>query len=217
MNKNNKPLDILSRYETIFWDFDGVIKKSNQIKIDAFRNLFKDSQNLNLILKHHIENQGISRFKKIPLYLEMSGKNPSKKLIENYLKKFSNNLIEAVVESEWVEGALITLKSLVEKKNILITGTPKNEIDIILDSLKIKKYFLVIYGSPTNKVDAIEDSMRKLNIAAESAIFIGDSAEDINSATAKKIDVYFIKNDFNKHLSLNDCKYASNNFLNEDI
>ena len=59
--------------------------------------------------------------------------------------------------------------------------------------------------------------MRKLNIAAESAIFIGDSAEDINSATAKKIDVYFIKNDFNKHLSLNECKYASNNFLNEDI
>ena len=34
--------ELIFRSKIIFWDFDGVIKKSNQVKNDAFLNLFED-------------------------------------------------------------------------------------------------------------------------------------------------------------------------------
>ena len=50
----------------IFWDFDGVIKKSNQVKNDAFFNLFEDitKEQKEYILSHHINNQGYQDLKK---------------------------------------------------------------------------------------------------------------------------------------------------------
>ena len=34
--------ELIFSSKIIFWDFDGVIKKSNQVKNDAFFNLFED-------------------------------------------------------------------------------------------------------------------------------------------------------------------------------
>ena len=64
--------ELIFSSKIIFWDFDGVIKKSNQVKNDAFFNLFEDikKEQREYILNHHINNQGLSRFKKIPYYME---------------------------------------------------------------------------------------------------------------------------------------------------
>ena len=47
-------ISVLKQFDVIFWDFDGVIKKSNQIKIDALADVFSDSNNLENIIQHHI-------------------------------------------------------------------------------------------------------------------------------------------------------------------
>ena len=62
---------ILDKYEMVFWDFDGVIKESVSVKTDAFEELFKPYGDIvrNKVKNHHIENAGMSRFNKIPLYL----------------------------------------------------------------------------------------------------------------------------------------------------
>ena len=55
----------------IFWDFDGVIKDSVQIKSKAFGNLFAQFGNIisKRVIEHHESNGGMSRFEKIPIYL----------------------------------------------------------------------------------------------------------------------------------------------------
>ena len=59
----------------LFWDFDGVIKDSVDVKTCAFVSLFKNfgSEVLNQVVEHHEANGGVSRFEKMPLYLDWAG------------------------------------------------------------------------------------------------------------------------------------------------
>ena len=61
--------------KNMFWDFDGVIKETTQLKTEAFVGLFNDISpaTRSKIQRHHNLNNGISRFDKIPLYLEWAG------------------------------------------------------------------------------------------------------------------------------------------------
>ena len=89
-----------------------------------------------------MENGGISRYDKIPLYLEWSNKEKKSDLTALYLENFSNLVIQAVIDSEWVAGVKIYIDSNYQSKVFfLVTGTPQKEIEIILQELKIKHYF----------------------------------------------------------------------------
>lgn len=59
--------------KVVFWDFDGVIKESVEIKTIAFIGLFEEfgSEVYNRVREHHIANGGMSRLKKNTTLLEM--------------------------------------------------------------------------------------------------------------------------------------------------
>ena len=192
-------ISVLKQFDVIFWDFDGVIKKSNQIKIDALADVFSDSNNLENIIQHHIENQGVSRFEKIPLYLKMSNKTSSQKKIKEYLSMFSKNLIRSVVCSDWVEGAKMAINVLNDKNNIIVTGTPEDEIVVILKELKIDQNFSQIFGAPQKKTKVIKNHMLKTTKKSK-AIMIGDSSEDLFAAQNNNIEFMLIRNKFNEHI-----------------
>jgi len=203
----------LDNYKVIFWDFDGVIKKSNKIKIDAFEELFSDSPQKNKILEHHIQNQGISRFEKIPLYLELSHKEMTQENIEYFTNKFSDIVIEKVINSEWVEGVLDFIINLKRQKHVIVTGTPQNEIEIILQKLNIREKFEEIHGSPKKKSDIIYDYIKRNSYTNSETIMIGDSREDKIAAKNNDIDFYLVMNEFNEDIEKNQCTYSSHNFL----
>ena len=50
----------------MFWDFDGVIKESTDIKTEAYTSLFDDRgvDFCEFVRRHHLENVGLSRFEK---------------------------------------------------------------------------------------------------------------------------------------------------------
>ena len=91
----------------IFWDFDGVIKDSVSVKSDAFVQLFLPfGEEISRRVKdHHEENGGMSRYDKLPIYLEWAGKENSKSLISEYEKLFSKLVLQRVIKSPWVLGA----------------------------------------------------------------------------------------------------------------
>ena len=140
----------LSVQQYIFWDFDGVIKDSVEVKSSAFEQLFKTfGVNVaNKVKCHHEANSGISRFDKLPIYLEWSGQHPTQALIQCYSEKFSRLVKQKVIESEWVPGVLNYLE--INSKNqifFLITATPQAEIEEILNIsylLKITKLIIII-------------------------------------------------------------------------
>ena len=158
-------------YKAILWDFDGVIKDSVDVKIEAYLSLFREV-NPSIFLKissHNLTSIGISRLDKIPLYLEWSGLGATNENVQLYLDKYSQLVKKTVVSSEWVPGVLKYLnKHYLNQKFALITATPKLEIIEILEELNIKNYFQLIYGAPVKKIEAIHMIKKKWNIDRKS-------------------------------------------------
>lgn len=196
--------DHILSHKLIIFDFDGVIKQSNKAKLDGYLNLIDeaDSSTLEYIRDHHINNQGISRFDKIPMYLNHCFKSIENIEINYYLKKYSNLVIDEVVNSSWVDGVLDLLKSKKHDSIFAIcTGTPQDEIEKILDDLEIKHFFDYIYGSPMKKVTATGMILESTNFKATESLFIGDAREDFAAAENYDLKFLLVSNAYNEEFS----------------
>lgn len=193
----------IKKAKTIFWDFDGVIKDSVSVKSDAFEELFLPfgSDVAKKIRMHHEDNGGMSRYDKLPIYLNLAGEKNSTNSISKYEKQFSKLVMNRVINSPWVEGVLEYIKTNYKaQKFFLITATPQKEIEEILKKLEISKYFKKVIGSPTNKKDAIKIILSNQNINLDDSIMIGDSCSDYEAAKENNVFFVFRKTDLNKKL-----------------
>ena len=199
-----RPLNqLLSEASTVFWDFDGVIKESVEVKSLAFQKLFSEFERdvVEVIGEHHENNSGLSRFEKIPLYLSWVGEPVTNENIKNYCNKFSLLVKQAVIDSAWVPGVLNYLEAYYKKKKfLLLTATPKREIDEILEELQISHFFIEVYGAPTSKLDAIRIALEGLEKHSKNAIMIGDSYSDYEAATNNNILFALRQTEFNLSL-----------------
>jgi phosphoglycolate phosphatase-like HAD superfamily hydrolase len=207
-------VEYLKSAKTIFWDFDGVIKDSVVVKSDAFESLFMPfGENIaKRVRKHHEKNGGMSRFDKLPIYLNWAGEEPVEKIIDEFEEMFSELVKQKVIDSVWVVGALDYLKEHnYHQQFFLITATPQQEIEIILSALEINHFFKEIVGAPTKKEDAIQKVISEYNITPEDAIMIGDSYSDYRAALENKVSFVLKKTELNNNLQQQlECKMIDN-------
>lgn len=209
-------LDLIKKAKIIFWDFDGVIKESVSVKSDAFEKLFQPFgiEIAKKVKRHHEKNGGMSRYKKLPIYLDWAGKEPSESLVSEYEKKFSDLVINEVINSPWVSGVLEYLKIHANKqKFFIVTATPHQEILLILKELQIKELFEEVIGSPISKQVAISQLINKYSISTDEAIMIGDSSNDYYAAIKNEVQFILRKTEFNKNLQKQLKCRTINNFL----
>lgn len=205
----------LLKYKVIFWDFDGVIKESHAVKTDSFIELFNDQDKkfIDKVSKHHIKNGGISRFKKIPLYLKWLGKDTNKN-IKNYIQKFEDITVGKVINSKWVPGSL---EYIVDNHSnqifYVITGTPHNEMKLILEELNIIEYFKNYFGSPKNKIEAIQRTLKQESYNTDDCIMIGDAHTDYEAALKNNIDFLLRIHNENKELFKNYKGMTTKDFI----
>jgi phosphoglycolate phosphatase-like HAD superfamily hydrolase len=193
----------LDKFELIFWDFDGVIKESVSVKTDAFVELFQSygKDVCNKVKQHHIENGGMSRFNKIPLYLEWSNIAPTNERVDDMCAKFSGIVKNKVINSAWVPGVERFLRS--NKGGcifIMVSATPQDELKDICKSLKLDKFFSKFYGSPTTKSSSIKMSMQDYGVSPEVCLMIGDAQADIDAAKENNISFIFRRHQCNQKL-----------------
>ena len=105
---NKFAANLLSSQRYVFWDFDGVIKDSVEVKSAAFEKLFASFGRdvVKKVRSHHEANGGMSRFDKLPIYIKWSGQPVSQALIDEYSQRFSVLVKQHVIESEWVPGVV---------------------------------------------------------------------------------------------------------------
>ena len=193
----------LDKFELIFWYFDGVIKESVSVKTDAFVELFQSygKDVCNKVKQHHIENGGMSRFNKIPLYLEWSNIAPTNERVDDMCAKFSGIVKNKVINSAWVPGVERFLRS--NKGGcifIMVSATPQDELKDICKSLKLDKFFSKFYGSPTTKSSSIKMSMQDYGVSPEVCLMIGDAQADIDAAKENNISFIFRRHQCNQKL-----------------
>ena len=205
----------LEKFELIFWDFDGVIKESVSLKTDAFVELFQSygEDVCSQIRKHHINNGGMSRFNKIPLYFKWANIYPTDSEIDNALEQFSRIVKNKVINSAWVPGVEEFLKyNSPRYRYVMVSATPQNELEDICKSLKIDRLFSRLYGSPISKSNAINISMLDFNCSPSECLMIGDMQADIDAAKETKISFIFRRHMENLNLNINPNFYEINDF-----
>ena len=194
---------LLKEKQVIFWDFDGVIKDSITAKSLGYEKLFLPfgEEVVKRINHHHGSNGGISRFKKIPLYLDWAGETVSTLKVQQFCNQFSNLVEQAVIDSPWVPGVYEYLKlHHIRQVFILMTGTPQEEIERILFSLEISPYFMEIHGAPKSKVNVVKDVLQRLNYSSKQALIIGDSETDFEAAEENNVTFLLRRTSFNQQL-----------------
>jgi phosphoglycolate phosphatase-like HAD superfamily hydrolase len=180
---NNSAATILQQAQLVFWDFDGVIKETVEIKGKAFADLFRGCTGklTSRVTKHHRANGGVSRFEKIPLYCLWAGIKVSPQRVASLCRMFSANVVRRVVNAPWVEGAeKILRENPFNQKFILVTATPTGEIKSILKKLRLQKSFSDVIGAPTPKDRAIRTMLQKWEILPHECLMIGESAAEKN-------------------------------------
>jgi phosphoglycolate phosphatase-like HAD superfamily hydrolase len=178
----------------IILDYDGVIAESVDVKTTAFAELYKPFGYgiVQKVVQHHRANGGISRFEKFKLYHKSYlGLDLSDREIGNLSKEFSKLVLTQVIDSPYVFGALDFFKTCQTRYDLFIsTGTPIEEIKLILKAKNTHKYFKEVYGSPASKISHIREILAKYQHACDELVFVGDAIVDRDSA--RKAGIKFI-------------------------
>ncbi len=187
------------KFKVIVFDFDGVLLESVDIKDYAFKTLFKDyPEHLEKIMEYHLSNNATVRFDKFRYITEsILGKNYSKEIEKSLSEKFSCLVYSRLVDCPFVPGAKEILDFFQDKIPIyLASRSPAAELEKILETRKLKKYFKKIYAVPWIKTDAIRDIINVEDIIPEDIVFVGDAHEDFRAA--RSTGVFFIGRDSGK-------------------
>ena len=185
---------IPDKLHTIFFDFDGVLADSTTIKTDAFRELFKayGPSAVDAIVEYHLLHGGISRVDKIRYCYEEILKIPlSAAEQQNLAEQFSGIVLDKVISSDWIGGAREFLeKAYKAVRIIVISGTPDEELKLVLSKRHMDHYFTDIVGSPVKKPEHISNFLIKYDLKPQNCLFVGDALTDYNAAIGA--DLHFI-------------------------
>ena len=183
-------LALLRGAAVIFWDFDGVIKDSVEVKSIGFERLFAPygTDLAARVRRHHEAHGGISRFDKIPVYLGWAHEPATPERIRDFCDRFSALVLQAVVDSPWVPGVREYLHAHHEEQPfVLVTATPQDEIERILQVLGIDVFFRAVHGAPLAKSAASADTRARLRCPASHALMVGDAESDLQAARANGV------------------------------
>lgn len=172
--------------KAIFFDFDGVIVESVDIKTQAFVLLFQD-EGVDIVKKvvdYHLNNTGVSRFDKFRyIYKEILNRQLDESEFNRLCDKFAKLVMENVILAPYVKGAEEFLRENSKLyKYFLVSATPQAEIEEIVMRRGIKKYFSLVFGAPIKKSKAVKDTINKLGFLPKETVYVGDAMSDYLAA-----------------------------------
>ena len=180
--------------KAIFFDFDGVIVESVDIKTCAFTKLFEPEGELiaKKVRDYHLKNTGVSRFDKFRyIYKEILCRPLNEDEFKKLCDKFAGLVMDEVVKALYVKGAIEFLNAYGPKHGCyLLSATPQGEIEEILRRRSIDKFFKAVYGAPFKKTDAVKEILHKERLKPSEALYVGDAMSDY--IAARDNSVYFI-------------------------
>ena len=150
---------------------------------------------------HHEANGGMSRFKKMPIYLHYAGETFTESRVTELCDAFGKLVFKNVVDCAWVKGAKEYLEQNRYSQNFyLVSATPTEELKNIVHELGITNCFSAIYGAPTTKTDTIQMILQQKEVLPSHAVMIGDAWADLDAALTNNVPFILRRHSSNQSL-----------------
>lgn len=189
----------------VFFDFDGTLIDSNNIKRKAFYDVTKDFEGAEKILDKILSSDGVGDrnaiFKSLTEELNLN-KNiqiRSSDLTYSYTQICEHRISNAKV----IKGAN---KALIELKNneidlVVSSATPEITLKRIIESIGWGDIFYAVMGSPKSKLEHVKKVLFDNNFSKEEVIYVGDSEIDRQTALNSGCKFIGIGEDFSRFKS----------------
>lgn len=179
---------IRKKYSAFFFDFDGVLADSVEVKTRAFAKLFEShGQEIQaLVVDHHRKNGGMTRIDKFHhYYREFLGKPLGEDELKRLCGDFSRLVVDEVVASPEIPGAEDFLKQWYQKLPcFIVSATPDEEILKIISQRGLETYFREVLGSSKSKLENVGFLLEKYALNPVECLFFGDAESDYRAAMA---------------------------------
>lgn len=174
------------------FDWDGTITDSNNIKTEAFVELFQSAcpQAAGYIREYQQNRGGISRFEKFRHYIRhFFHREASAAELEDFGRRYAALCRPKLLNAPFIPGAVETLRKLsLEKIPVfIVTGSPATEIRELAAARNLLPLIHHIYGSPPTKDVLLAVLLAENRLVPEETVFFGDAPTDCEAARINKI------------------------------
>jgi phosphoglycolate phosphatase-like HAD superfamily hydrolase len=183
------PFLSLDTIDCVFFDFDGVIADSVDAKIHAFGQLYSGfgDEIRAKVEAYQRAVPGETRYEKIPkFHREHLGVTLSAAEVEAWCARLSDIVLDTVVESPLLPDVIAVLEQLQGAgiPSHIVSGTPHDELAIILRRKGLNAYFRSAEGAPRRKETIVDGLLERYRLDPARCLFVGDAMTDHRCATA---------------------------------
>lgn len=185
---------MLSKYKTIVFDCDGVVLNSNLIKTQAFYKtaLPYGEQKAQALVKFHVENGGISRYKKFEFFLKDIVQADSLGCLEALVHTYADFVYQDLLNAEVTEGLKVCREKTPYANWLIVSGGDQSELRKVFHERGLDDLFDGgIFGSPCTKTEILQRELSS-GIIRPPTLFLGDSRYDELVAKEAGFDFAFV-------------------------
>jgi beta-phosphoglucomutase-like phosphatase (HAD superfamily) len=176
------------KYEAFFFDFDGVLADSVEVKTRAFAKLFEPHglEIVAQVVDHHRRHGGMTRVDKFRYYYKRYlGETLADGKLAELCQRFSELVVDEVVSAPEISGAEEFLEKWCRRLPcFVVSATPEGEIREIVWRRVMKGYFKEVLGAPVSKQENLEKLLRRYGFNPLKCCFFGDAESDLRAAQA---------------------------------
>lgn len=176
----------MKKIQAFFFDFDGVLADSVEVKTRAFARLFEShgAEIVARVVDHHHHHGGMTRVEKFRhYYREFLKETLTDKILAALCQQFSRLVVDEVVKSPEIKGAKAFLTEWHDHiPCFVISATPDNEIREIVRRRGLQIYFKEILGSSASKTENLKRLLNNYRFDPAKGLFFGDAESDYRAA-----------------------------------
>lgn len=180
--------DLINKYQTFIFDFDGVISDTNELKknnvLSAVSRHLSPQESTDFV-DYFVKNNGV------PREIKFKKKFGSGEIYNEVLSQYDFINKQSLSEAKLVHGVSAFLNKLHQKKKqlIILSGGKKSEIDAILFRQQLTGYFDFILSGPLEKKKNLASIRDQIT---GPVIYFGDSQEDYYLSDKNNLDFVFV-------------------------
>lgn len=175
------------RPKAVFLDFDGVVLESVEVKTRAMRRLFADRpEHVEEIVRHHVENSGVSRYEKFRHYYATFFREPlTPARMAELDRRFGELVYDEIMTADFVPGAREFLEASRGRLPLfVVSATPQAELERVVEGRGLARFFRSVHGSPLKKAEHVARLLAAWDLAPADCLFVGDAKADQEAAAA---------------------------------